>query len=182
MPPSPVSPGVPEPPAGGAPQTVTIVPFAYIDTGTVFVSPAESMIPLYQPRPSSGAAMTALSLVTAVLSYSSTSTVIRVPGGMPPISPCPSDRRNHLWTGAKWGARTRIRILSEGCVGNDGARVEVASGAAPGTAAAGPAAGAGYTSCTPIVPSSDREQPAAAAARRSAETILTDHRTGLHHL
>src|SRR5512139_822913 len=182
MPPSPVSPGVPEPPAGGAPQTVTIVPFAYIGPGTVFVSPAESVIPLCQPRPSSGAAMTASPPATAVLSYSSTSTEIRAPGGMPPISPCPSDRRNHLWTGAKWGARTRIRILSEGCVGYDGARVEGASGAAPGAAPSGAAAGAGYTSWTASVPSPDREQPAATAARSSAGNIFTDHRTGLHRL
>ena len=99
-----LSPEVPEPPDAGAPQTVTIVPLAYIATGTVFTSPAESVIPLYHPRPSSGAARTALSEGIAVLSYSSTSTVIRVPGGIPPISPRPSERRNHFSIGAKCGA------------------------------------------------------------------------------
>ena len=123
---------MPEPPDAGAPQTVTIVPFAYIATGTVFTSPAESVMPLYHPRPSSGAARTALSEGIAVLSYSSTSTVIRVPGGIPPISPRPSERRNHFSIGAKWGPRTRIRIRSAGSVAYDGARTDARAAAAPG--------------------------------------------------
>ena len=132
-PPSPVSPGVPDPPDAGAPQIVTIVPFAYIATGTVFTSPGESVMPLYHPRPSSGAARTALSEGIAVLSYSSTSTVMRVPGGIPPISPRPSERRNHFSIGAKWGARTRIRIRSAGSVAYDGARTDAReAAAAPG--------------------------------------------------
>ena len=129
-----LSPGVPEPPDAGAPQTVTIVPFAYIATGTVFTSPGESVMPLDHPRPSSGAARTASSEGIAVLSYSSTSTAMRAPGGIPPISPRPSERRNHFSIGAKWGPRTRIRIRSAGSVAYDGARTDARAAAAPGGA------------------------------------------------
>ena len=99
----------------GAPQIVTIVPFAYIATGTVLTSPGESVMPLNHPRPSSGALVPRPS-VSAVLSYSSTSTVMRVPGGIPPISPWPSERLNQASLEAKCGARTRMRIRSLGCV------------------------------------------------------------------
>ena len=129
-----LSPEVPEPPDAGAPQTVTIVPLAYIATGTDFTSPGERVMPSYHPRPSSGAAMTGLTEAIAVLSYSSTSTAIRVPGGIPPISPWPSERWNHFSIGAKCGARTRIRIRSAGSVAYDGARTDacVAAAAAGG--------------------------------------------------
>ena len=128
-----LSPEVPEPPDAGAPQTVTIVPFAYIAIVTVFTSPAERVMPLYHPRPSSGAARTAAPEGIAVLSYSSTSTVMRAPGGIPPISPRPSERRNHFSIGAKCGARTRIRIRSPGSVAYGTARTDArAAAAAPG--------------------------------------------------
>ena len=127
-----LSPDVPDPPTAWAPQTVTIVPFAYIAIGTVFTSPGERVMPWYHPRPSSGASRTASPEGIAVLSYSSTSTAMRVPGGIPPTSPRPSERRNHLSIGAKWGPRTRIRIRSAGSVAYDGARTDAGAAARGG--------------------------------------------------
>ena len=65
-------------------------------TVTVLFSPAASVTPWAQPRPSSGAFVPD---TMAVLSYSSTSTVIRSPGGIPEISPRPWERSNHASMG-----------------------------------------------------------------------------------
>jgi hypothetical protein len=89
-----------------------IVPLSYIGIVTVLFSPGERVMPCAHPRPSNGAFVPR---VSAVLSYSSTSTAIRSPGGIPEISPRPWDRSNQASMGvAMWGARTRIRMRFSG--------------------------------------------------------------------
>ncbi|MDH3383209.1 MAG: hypothetical protein OEM42_04015 [Deltaproteobacteria bacterium] len=69
-------------------------------------------MPCAAPRPRSGAFVPKF---RAVLSYSSTSTAIRSPGGIPEISPRPAERLNQASMGVvMWGASTRIRMRFSG--------------------------------------------------------------------